>query len=325
MSRQILNSILGLLLGLSLASCGGGTNLAEGGIGGTGISQGSVTGYGSIIVNGVHFDTTGAQVVKDDDIPVTNVNDTDINKLINIGMVVTVKGTINQDGVSGKANVISYTDLLEGPVVGTPSGGIINVLGQTVRIVDGITRYGCDDSYTPCTFNTFNDLADRQVIEVSGFIDASGDINATYIEIQENNYTNNVDTFEVKGTATVAGSKITIGNLTIINANTSGLDGKFIEAKGSFNGTDTMNATEVEIKNESFDIEDSDKAELEGIASTGCTAINCDFKLAGTTVRIDSNTQFNTGTATDINAGDKIEAEGSLQAGILHATEIEFK
>ena len=70
MSKQMFNSIMVLLFGISLTSCGGGggASLAEGGIGGTGISQGPVTGFGSIIVNGVHFDTTGAQVIKDDDV-----------------------------------------------------------------------------------------------------------------------------------------------------------------------------------------------------------------------------------------------------------------
>ena len=326
MFSRILNTIAGLLIGLSLASCGGGngTQVAEGGIGGTGISWGSVTGFGSIIVNGVHFDTTGAEVVKDDDTPVTNFNDADINQLISIGMVVTVKGSINDDGVTGTAETISYEDILEGPVVGTPSGNIINVLGQTVRVVDGVTRYACDDSYANCSFSTFNDLADSQVIEVSGFIAENGDITAGYIELQSDNYDAS-DIFEVKGKATVAEPNIIIGGLTIINANTNGLDGQFIEAKGTFNGSDTLDATEVEIEDESFDIEDADKAELEGIASSGCTANTCDFTLAGVTVRVDSSTQFNTGSATDIDAGDKLGAKGTLQGGILHAAEIEFK
>lgn len=328
MFKRIFSNILIFVIGISLLSCGGGgTQLSEGGIGGSGISQGAVTGYGSIIVNGVHFDTTGAVITKDGGVPVTNINDTDINQFINIGMVVTVKGSINDDGVTGKADTISYEDILEGPIVGTPSGTSINVLGQNVNVIDGVTRYTCDEDYIGCTFSEFVNLEDGQVIEVSGFIDQNGDITAAYIELQEDSYDIGVNVFELKGTATVVdSSSFTIGGLTIVTADTTGLNGMFVKAKGSFNGTDTLSTTEaVEIDNDGFDIEDADKAELEGIATTGCTTTPCDFNLSGVTVRVDSNTIFNIGTVIDIDVGDKLEAEGTLQGGILHASEIEFK
>jgi len=328
MFNKILTSVLGLIIGISLASCGGGTQYAEGGIGGTGISNGSVTGYGSIIVNGVHFDTTGAEVIKDDGEPVTNVNDADIDQFINIGMVVTVKGTINDDGVTGKADSISYDDIIEGPIVGNPAGTTLNVLGQNVKVVDGVTRYTCDEDYINCTFSTFANLAAGQEIEVSGFIDENGDITAAYIELQEDSYTPNVDVFELKGHATViTSSQFTIGGLTINTAtNMTGLNGTYVKAKGTFDGVNTLTTTEaVEVEDESFDIADADKAELEGLATTGCTTTNCDFTLSGVTVRVDSTTTFITGTATDIDVGDKLEAEGKLQGGILYASEIELK
>ena len=328
MFMRIRNLVLGLLAGIALVGCGGsgGTNVAEGGIGGTGISTGSVTGFGSIIVNGVHFDTTGAVVMLDEDTPVTNINDADINQLISIGMTVTVKGEINDDG-TGTADTILYDDILEGPVVSILSATSVNVLGQTVNVVDGTTRYACDDDYVGvCSFTSFADLADNQVVEISGFFDANGDITAGYIERQEDDYDIGLDQFEIKGIASVVDSStFTIGGLTVITADTTGLDNQVVEAKGTFDGTDTLTASEVEIEDEGFDIQDADKAELEGIAQTGCTTTNCDFTLTGVTVRVDSNTQYNAGSASDIDPGDKLEAEGSLQGGILFADEIEFK
>lgn len=338
MFKRIFSNILVFVIAISLLSCGGGTQLAEGGIGGSGISQGAVTDYGSIIVNGVHFDTTGAVITKDGGDPVTNLDDADINQFINIGMVVTVKGSINDDGISGKADTISYDDIIEGPVVGTPSGTSINVLGQNVNVVDGAngTRYACDEGYTSCLFSTFADLQDGQVIEVSGFIDANGDITAAYIELKEDSYTRDTgleeaDVFELKGkvTTVINDLSFTIGDLIIDTTNTgdtTGLDGMFVKAKGTFDGTDTLTTTEtVEIDNDGFDIEDADKAELEGLATTACTTNTCDFTLSGVTVRIDSNTTFIDGIVTDIYEGVKLEAEGALQGGILHASEIEFK
>jgi hypothetical protein len=46
-----------------LAACGGGTNSAGGGIGGTGaVAVGTINGFGSVIVNGQEFDDTNAKI-----------------------------------------------------------------------------------------------------------------------------------------------------------------------------------------------------------------------------------------------------------------------
>lgn len=332
MFTRIIQFITSLAALAMLASCGGGTQVAEGGIGGTGISTGSITAFGSVWVNDVEFSTVGAKIIEEDDEEsaiILNTNDpAEISQYLNEGMVVTVKGTINDDGVTGTAETISFEDILEGPVVGTPGLTSFVVLGYTIHVVNGVTRYSCDDSYVTCDLTDISDLSEKQVVEISGFIDENGEIRAGYIEKQDETYTEGVDQFEVKGTASVSNSTtFTIGGLTIITADTTGLDGQFVEAEGTFNGIDTLTATEVEIENESFDIDDADKAELEGIASTGCAATSCDFTLAGVTVRVDSNTQYsgNGTSATDINAGVKLEAEGSLQGGILFADEIEFE
>jgi len=50
-------SILGPGDGGGILGPGGGDGRASGGIGGTGISKGTVTGFGSVIVNGVTFNT----------------------------------------------------------------------------------------------------------------------------------------------------------------------------------------------------------------------------------------------------------------------------
>ncbi|MGB1012469.1 MAG: hypothetical protein ACPGVP_22400, partial [Thiolinea sp.] len=50
-----------------------------------------------------------------------------------IGEVVTIKGSVNADGVSGVANSVEFDDLLEGTVSQPSSdGNTLQVLGQTV-------------------------------------------------------------------------------------------------------------------------------------------------------------------------------------------------
>ena len=58
-------------LALLQAGCGGGGGggggLAGGGIGGTGVTSGAISGFGSVFVNGIEFETAGTSFDVDDD------------------------------------------------------------------------------------------------------------------------------------------------------------------------------------------------------------------------------------------------------------------
>ena len=336
---RIRTLLLSLIIGMALGSCGGGTGqVAEGGIGGTGISTGSITAFGSIWVNGVEFSTSGAKIVEEDDVTgaiTLNTDDSDdtteLAPYLSEGMVVTVTGTINDDGVTGTAETISFEDILEGPVVGTPGAAATSfiALGQTVHVTpstiydDGLTEIG--------------DILDGQVVEISGYRDASGEIHAAYVAKKADVY-NAADEFEVKGIASVNSLyELQIGGLRI---STSGIGqdvnvfaGKFVEAKGLFDGTDLLTAQEdVEIENESFDesdpLLDGFQAELEGFASTACgPTAPCEFEMSGVIIQVGTSTTYS-GTASavsGITTSVKLEVEGILQNGKLVADSIEFE
>jgi hypothetical protein len=72
------------LLALLAAACGGAGH--GGGIGGTGIVFGAISGFGSVIVAGVEFDSSSAIVTLNGE----NVEET----ALALGMVVTVRGQI---------------------------------------------------------------------------------------------------------------------------------------------------------------------------------------------------------------------------------------
>jgi len=85
--------------GIGLASSGG----SGGGIGGTGLtSSGTIDGFGSVFVNGVEFDTTGAEILVDDQ----RVGE----EALGIGMVVLVVGEVNADGATGTASRIVFDE-----------------------------------------------------------------------------------------------------------------------------------------------------------------------------------------------------------------------
>ena len=91
-----------LAVAVALAGCGSS--------GGGGVSTASnssitgvITGFGSVYVNGVEFDTTSASYSVDG---VAGSSDYDLD----VGMRVNLEGTVNSDGITGKAASISYTD-----------------------------------------------------------------------------------------------------------------------------------------------------------------------------------------------------------------------
>ena len=101
MKHSILHSAIAAAMAIGLAACSSGSDVA--GIGGSGItSSGTITGFGSVYVNGVKFETSSSTFTIDDN--------PGIEDLLAVGMRVTVKGTLNADGVSGTATSVSYDD-----------------------------------------------------------------------------------------------------------------------------------------------------------------------------------------------------------------------
>ena len=79
---------MGLLAALAIVACGGGSDLAGVGSGGTGsFSVGTITGFGSVFVNGQRYDDVNASV-SDEDGPRNRAD-------LRLGMVVTVQGSVS--------------------------------------------------------------------------------------------------------------------------------------------------------------------------------------------------------------------------------------
>ncbi|MFO7593721.1 MAG: DUF5666 domain-containing protein [Pseudomonadota bacterium] len=304
-----------LLVGL--ASCSDSGSVAEGGIGGTGISMGSVTEIGSIWVNGVEYDTTGATITfADDGVEVTDTQGTAGGDTLLRGMVVRVEGTKNVDGVSGTATRVSYADNLEGPIDEVITPNTLVVLGQTV-IVDNLTL--------DANGNPLNDVASftaKEVVEVSGHLDANGNIRATYIEKTGS------DELELKGwvDSTTPPYSFTIGALTVdtsaIGREVSDLQGEFVEVSGSSYSAGELIASSVEISSAALSSDDYDEAEMSGIVTRVDSTTS--FVLGGQQVSHGDGTEFNGGLSTDIAPGVRLEVEGSLSAGVLVADAIAF-
>lgn len=321
LARLLPASIAGAV---ALAGCGGGTE----GTGGVpppapaSYSTGVMT-VGSVIVNGVRYDDTNATVIIDDN--------TAARTQLRDGMVVKVRGRINDDGVTGTAERIEVENELRGTVttintsVNPPTFTVSGVLVQT------------DDATVFANGVTIDALPNAKV-EVHGLRDAAGVLRATRVEVQTG--TGLADEFKGTITAPFNGTTFGIGAVVVTvstqppatftpaGCNAAGLTaGRVVEVHGSFTGANQFNATRIDCE----DLEDDGngvkppagaRTEIEGfVANLGAAS----FTLDGVTVTFGSATQFRNGSREDLVNGVRVEVDGTLNGTTLTAREVSFK
>jgi hypothetical protein len=293
---------------------GGGNPPPSGGIDGVGIAVGAITGFGSIFVNGVEFETTSAEI-RIEDSPGTESE-------LEIGDIVEVRGTVNDDGVTGKAEVVSFNDSVEGPVSSVDlAAGTLVVMGQTVRVT-GSTVF--DNSFS---IPSLAGIQPGDVVEVSGFPNAAGEIVASRIEPRPAG--GELELFGVVSALDANAKRFNITS-TVVDYTTAQLDngsptnGACVEVKGSgFNGG-VLTATRVEVKGCTAQVADGDLGEIEGVITR--IVSSTEFEIGARRVSHGATTVFEGGTAADLRANLKVEAEGTFNAsGVLVAKKVDLK
>lgn len=296
----------------AMVSCGSGSG---GGMTGSGLVIGPITGLGSIIVNDVTFDVDTADVVIDGTPAAASE--------LRLGMVVEVRGTIDARTATGVAASVEFDDDLQGPVEAVDeSQSTIVVLGQLVFVTEATVFDG----------TTLATLEIGEVIEVSGFVDGGGNLRATRIELEGES-----EGYELRGllaeldgdakTFRIGGQLVDYSNAEIENAPPDGLANDLyveVEAQDDPVGG-VLLATEVEVKGNDFDGEEGEEVEIEGLVTRVISAT--EFVLNQTRrVRTDARTEFENGTAADIAVNARLEAEGIVDNdGVLVAREVEFR
>lgn len=310
---------------VTLAACGGGGSSSEStsGIDGRGspnpvavVSQGSITGFGSVIVNGVRYETNSASF----DIDGVGGSQDDLA----VGDVVLISGTISDDATSGTASTVTFDDVVEGPVSAVDTvASRLTVLGQTVQ-VSGDTSF--DDNISPASLDG---ISAGDIVEVSGFRLADGTVSATRIEAKPAG-----GEFEVTGVATnVSGTSFAIADLTVdfssamLNDFPGGTveTGQTIEAKGNALGVNgELLATSVEFKGTGLGANAGDQAQIEGFITRFVSSQ--DFDVNGNPVTTTGTTVYEGGTAGDLGLNIKVEVDGSVNDnGVLVAAKVDIR
>ena len=329
----ILATLIAVLVALN--GCGGGGGDASlAGIGGTGkIASGTITGFGSILVNGIEYDIDSASLeVNDDDSAGLSQDD------LRIGMVVTVTAVVfddTGDGVddTGVASLVVYDNDIEGPVSGLSDPDNATTKSFSVLGIDVIVDTGTEFDDSDASGFSFATIADGDVVAISGFFDGSNVLNATYIE-KTDDFVSGESEVELKGAADagtdagVADSFILDGIIVNIrvDADLSKVPGErvtdsmFVEVEGRLTSDNplTIEAFRIEQEEEHLD-DDAGEAELEGFVSDFVDITNF-FKVDGQLVDA-TDAEFEPDSLV-LSDGLKVEVEGTIEAGILNADKV---
>ena len=317
-------SYLAIVGALGLTACGGG------GGGATNATQdstvtGVITGFGSVFIDGVEYETD------DSTFTIDGIAGTEDD--LDVGMVITLTGTVNPDGSTGFASNIVFSNELEGVVIANnyATDGTLNIMGQTIK-VDAATVF----ESKVATITTIDQIAAGNIVEISGHSTGTGTIYATRLEVKKETKEMN-DTIEVKGVVSNLNSSaqtFDLGNLTVdyssamLDDITNLANGLYVEVKSTqaLNGS-TMVASKVELEDDgSFEHEGDDGEEMEFEGVIVSVGDDSSFVVNGQTVFYNNFTEVEHGTLNDLVVDAKVKVEGEFDSnGKLIAEEIEFK
>ena len=328
LTKTLTFSATALAVALALSACGGG--------GGSSASAGSttvgtITGFGSVFVNGVEFETAGANISVDEaDAAESNLK---------VGMVVTVQGQVNPDGSTGTATSIQFSDELEGQVISNSivapdTTGVIDIMGQQITIT-GTTVFESDVT----GITTIDQVVAGNIVEVSGTVTGPGSIEATRIEVKAATLTDHLvdhESIEVKGVISALDTNtltFTLGDMVVDYSGipqeqlpTGLADGLYVEVEsvdGIVSGQLIASSISLEDDGEQgYQGEDGEDMDVKGTISRDFDGSS--FDVNGTTVIVDAGTELEHLSISDLIAGAVVEVEGSFNAaGELVASSIE--
>jgi hypothetical protein len=302
---------LTLVAAAVLAACGGGGDSGATAGTKTSFAMGRIAGFGSIVVNGVHYDESTA-TVEDEDGQASSASD------LKLGTVVEVDaGNVDRSGANptAKAEHVKMVGLMKGPIesVGTDS---FVVLGQTVKVTS-TTVY--DDSLS----GGLSALTAGTVVKVYGTVDTTtGAYTATRIEpklaaafyslrglvasVDATAKTLTIGTTVIDVSSVTLPSGVGAGSLVRVKLQTAQVNGKWVAQS---------------VKSAEVRPHDNDHSEVEGTVSDFTSPTS--FSVDGLPVDA-TNARFPDGT-TGIVKGARVEVEGAIVNGTLVATKVTVK
>lgn len=319
---RTLSLYIGSFLWLAGCDVTGGSGDQIAGIDGSGspaadnVTTGTIDGFGSVIVNGVRYNTDNADI--------TISGDASSESNLDVGVYVTVVGSVNTDNVSGTATSIHFQPNVIGVISAiNENQNRLVVLGQTIRVNDE-TSFGDGISG-----GDLGGLTVGQRVRVSGPVNSSEEIIASRIDLDTGselevlgsikNLDSNNFTFSL-GSLTIEYSQATFDGVSVESL-INGLD--IIVVGSQFSGG-TLIAEIIEGEDDFFDELDEDgELEIEGLITEFSSAAL--FEVGHLSVSTDTSTVVLGGTLQSLGLDVYIQVFGSVDRNdVLQAEEIEI-
>jgi hypothetical protein len=318
-SKLSMVAVVAMIAGLG--ACGGGSGGSKDSITPTTVtgtlSAGVITGFGSVYVDGVRYDTSSVDVTMD--------GETSMASQLRVGQYVEVKG--HAHGGAHHADVIRYHNVLEGPIssIDTVASSFV-AMGQTVRVTLN-TSLG-----TEIQPASIEGLSVGDVVEVSGVVPATGAIDATRVDIKPDG-----GPYEVTGYASNVVEDTHHFNINALMVDYSSADmgdfatgdpseGDLVLVKGfTFDPDGTIAATRVELRSDDWLMPGpGDLVEVDGIIfDFGSPSA---FKVGGWAVTTTPSTTYEHGTAANLANDVMVKVKGTADVnGVLVASRICFE
>jgi hypothetical protein len=294
---------------MTTSSCGDRIgDLAGGGTGGTGISTGPITGFGSVVLNNAHYNTDDEvapgfktkKIVKGQDN--SNAKDRDIFR---VGMVV----TLYHSSRDNNASEIDYEGNLQGPVASKITGPAmtIRVLGRDVMLDDIRATFVEVKHLSPLAGEEF---------EIKGYI--SG------LRPSDNSFHMGALPDGSGNTVTVSYPPNAVQDLPAGPAN-----GMYVRVVTTdpqpVNGMITASMVKSAVAR--IDFPENTSVDLDGLVTNlknGSGNI-LSFDLEGKGVQTDDSTEWIGGMATDVQPNVRLQIQGREIGGVLNARKIFYR
>jgi Domain of unknown function (DUF5666) len=290
---------------------------ADGGMTGTGspmVTIGTVTRFGSVIVNGFEWNSDRAKVI-------VNGKPASVAAGLRLGMIVRVEGNRAVDGSNtGIANTIQHESDLVGPI----DRASLQTVGQEAKFSVAGQPIFADKGTVFEGFNQLAALGEGDQLEVSGYRDRFYALHATWIRKS----TDDTNILKVKGVASAVTDKsFKVEGMTVrypkeLAIRASGIrEGTFVALSGKTVAGDgmTMFASSLTPISVAVSLPEDTPVIMEGLIKSVSAA---GFTMHNRPIVIGSGTTFEQGNASDLREDTKVHVIGRFKSGMFDAIKV---
>ena len=307
--RNVLAVLVTATAALVAACGGGGGSSTTPTVVATDYSQGPISGFGSVIVNGVRWDDSTATITDDDGVSHRSSD-------LKLGMMVEIDGTdVDHANGTGKALMFRIASEMAGPIASVDvAASSFVVLGVTIQVTSSTVF---DDTISGGVAG----LSADEVVEVQGLFDAaSNSIVATRVQPSAG-----APDYRVRGVVTAldtAAKTFMLGSETVWYGGiltdgawlANGLQVKVRMAKTQLNGAWVADTVRPVVRT----LADRAEAEVEG-SITSFTSVTS-FSVNG--LAVDASGAILPADTSGLVLGAHVEVRGAIQDGVLVATSV---